>query len=614
MKIKNVILILLVFVIMVFLGSNKVGANSEPFHNFTGMYVITTEVQKGEKVYVEFYGMEDITSVKAYLMGDGDYLTVDVIDFKTNKPYFIMPEIAKEGQTYEIILIEINCEHGKIQYSTSQGSDVATNCFGRKYITVSNTKTNLALTNLSLGSHYDTIKKGENERIWLDVEIKGTGTVDLVTMIVTNKEQKDIKTLLPLNNDAGLQYIDFSNIGTQGTLIDGDYYISDVFINPNMEDYIWYSSDSQATNALPLEYNVEFKIANNEEENVENITILKNIKLLENIGKQNGKVYVDLEVDNFELNQVMLSFNDAKNNNNFVVYLEDVKNNSPYFVVPFTTELGSYELNYVILKDLNGNEKHYRKGKTISTIEHFDFDSVITIEGNDLEDIDILNLDNDKITMEIIQQIYRLDSNITIGVDASNNPIINKSLFEAIRGQNKILIIKYNDVEWIFNGTDISESKSLDVSVQITNDINDINEKVNDGIRIEFAENGKLPGKCLIRIYNSEVLNKTLNQQKSNVYYYNEDNGLFNEIALNINITDDGYYEFYISHNSSYIMTKEKISEEYVTAVKEEINKSNASDSSQLNKIDIKYIYILIAAFILVVITLVIVIIRLARK
>ena len=54
-----------------------------------------------------------------------------------------------------------------------------TNCFGKKYVkAVAPTQKNtLELTNLSLGSHYDTITKGKVEKLWLDVEIKGTGNV-----------------------------------------------------------------------------------------------------------------------------------------------------------------------------------------------------------------------------------------------------------------------------------------------------------------------------------------------------------------------------------------------------------------------------------------------------
>ena len=46
----------------------------------------------------------------------------------------------------------------------------------------------------------------------------------------------------------------------------------------------------------------------------------------------------------------------------------------------------------------------------MSSIEHFDFNSTIEIEENNLEDVDILNIDNDKISMDIIKKISEVES------------------------------------------------------------------------------------------------------------------------------------------------------------------------------------------------------------
>ena len=116
-------------------------------------------------------------------------------------------------------------------------------------------------------------------------------------------------------------------------LADGDYYISDLYTNPNKEDGVLYSKSNDRADALPLDFDVEFKISNKKEENEveENKTILKSIILKSEKAKQNDKVYVDIEVENFELKQAMLSFNDNTNNKNFVVYLKDIKDKPTIF-------------------------------------------------------------------------------------------------------------------------------------------------------------------------------------------------------------------------------------------------------------------------------------------
>ena len=599
---KKLIIMILIMVATLLISATMVKAETGAFHNFTGLYVKTTEAEKGEKVYVDLYCMDDVTSVRVFLMGNSQYLTADVYDIKTNNPYFIMPNDVVEGVQYEIKMIEVNCNDGSVSYATSQGGMNYTNCFGKKYVkaVASAQKNTLELTNLALGSHYDTITKGKNERLWLDLELKGTGDVSLVTIIVRNKNEYNSSALLNLEEENGLQYIDFSKVWNTSNLVDGDYYISSVYINPNREDYIVYSKGEVDGDIYQLNFDINFKIANEEtSDNASNTeknatTALKSISLASEKAKQNDKVYVNLKVEDFEAVQAMLSFTDTTNAKNFVVYLKDVKS-KPYFVIPFTTEAGNYELNYVVLKDKEGNKKEYRKGDTMSTIEHFDFDSVITVEENNLEDIDILNIDNDKITMEIIKKISDVESNIKIEVDASNNPIISQALFEAIKGQDKILVIKYNDVEWIFNGNDIKGAKSIDVSVQITDNVDELTG-ISNGIKIVFAENGTLPGKCLIRIANSNIMNSVLDSKNANVYYYNKEQKLYDEIGNNITMTNDGYYEFYIDHNSSYVMTTEKLPDTYIAnKISDTANiESNSSATVQNNKLSLNTILIII--------------------
>ena len=127
-RIIKILIIALIMMTSIFLFMpNKVNAEAEAFHNFTGLYIRSTEAGKGEKVYVDLYFMKDVTEVKAFLKAGDQYLTVEIQDIKTNDPYFVMPEEAKDDVNYEMTAIEVTCPDGKVTYGTTIGSANYTN-------------------------------------------------------------------------------------------------------------------------------------------------------------------------------------------------------------------------------------------------------------------------------------------------------------------------------------------------------------------------------------------------------------------------------------------------------------------------------------------------------
>ena len=216
--------------------------------------------------------------------------------------------------------------------------------------------------------------------------------------------------------------------------------------------------------------------------------------------------------------------------------------------------------------------------------------------------------------MEIIKKISEVESNIKIEVDASTNPIISQALFDAIKGQDKILVIKYNDIEWIFNGNDIKGAKSIDVSVQINDNVDELTG-LSTGINIIFADNGVLPGKCLIRIANSNIMNNILNSKDANVYYYYNDQKLYDEIGNDLKMTEDGYYEFYIDHNSSYVITTEKLADSYIANKISDTANLNNSTALEAQKAAVSTNQILaIATFVFAVLAFIVAMISLKKK
>ena len=144
----------------------------------------------------------------------------------------------------------------------------------------------------------------------------------------------------------------------------------------------------------------------------------------------------------------------------------------------------------------------------------------------------------------------------TVAVKQENN-IINKNKFEEIKGKDENIVIeKENGISIVFNGMDIiSEIKDIDTKVEIssTKDSNIVSDDIENGLVVTFANNGKLPGKALIKI--PTYLYKT-NNDKLYVYYVNNDE--LELVTNKVNIVNNSY-EFYIDHMSSYILTDKKI-------------------------------------------------------
>ncbi len=364
----------------------------------------------------------------------------------------------------------------------------------------------------------------------------------------------------------------------------GDYKITDVWINPSRKKeggegpYAWYGRKTTnnynygANNKVPngaFNYNITFTYKKNAQE-VKTID-LSSFNIKQTNAKLNEKVFVDYIIDR-PVREAMLIFDNIEGEESMIVTLTDT-NELPYFVVPFTTSAGTYKLDYLILKDNEDNETQYRSGDEYEGIKHFDFNCEITIE-DEFVGTDLLHLENDKITDTIIQKVKDLDENIMIELDANVDSFVSKSIFEAIQGQNKTLVIKYGDIQWVFNGRDIKEAKEIDARVYVYGTYNDelYGGAVKKGLTLEFANNGTLPGKCLIRVDNNSTVKQYLSNQKSYVYFYNPDTQKMEKVAMQVLLTNNAFYEFYISHNSLYVMTTEEVGDEFI---------SNSGDSKE---------------------------------
>ena len=143
------------------------------------------------------------------------------------------------------------------------------------------------------------------------------------------------------------------------------------------------------------------------------------------------------------------------------------------------------------------------------------------------------------------------------------------------------------------NAIFITRPPILDIKRGIHEDKSPL-EGVSKGYIMNFASNGYLPGKTLIRVKMNSITDENLSQKKYNAYYYNETSKTFDKVAVNKIVSDDGYFEFYINHNSSYVISENEVDSkwkikkagEYVSDKTEDLelnsNEEVAKDESNL--------------------------------
>ena len=328
--VKRVKIIVKIFILLILLCTVNVFADTVSDENVIKLKSISLisdndTITIGENLTnifnVELDGNNFVTMYARNVKDDNQLIHITLINGGVMHVRDMLTTVPLTNGVYYISDVFINPgESNYVRYSKDLSIDGALPLDVDLKFNLIGEKPLLELTNLSMASHYDTITKGENERLWLDVEIKGDGDVELVTMIVRNIEDYNMRALLSLQEDTMLN---FADMGTQTELVDGIYYISDLYINPHREDYIHYSRDEDE-DARPLEFYVEFKIANNE-----NVTEEDNNGIDENDTENMVNNEVNNEINNEVNNEVENNIENTVDNVEDNIDVNDVeKNNS----------------------------------------------------------------------------------------------------------------------------------------------------------------------------------------------------------------------------------------------------------------------------------------------
>ena len=232
---------------------------------------------------------------------------------------------------------------------------------------------------------------------------------------------------------------------------------------------------------------------------------------------------------------------------------------------------GKYYLQYLILTDKSQNSIQYT---TSHYPDNLSGGYTGVLKGKEkIEDYYFevkKEFDNDEVTSttseNLLEIINRAQDNAIIMINAKNNSIVKSEVFEAIKNTNKTIYIESNGYQWVFNGKDIKNPKTIDTHVytELLAD-NNIDNQDQGYVAIVFAENGVLPGKATIRIKADYTFRFIEGYEKLKLYFYNSSEDKYKPLGDSISLSNDGFYEFEIEHNSRYVMTDKDIKVELLT-------------------------------------------------
>lgn len=286
---------------------------------------------------------------------------------------------------------------------------------------------------------------------------------------------------------------------------------------------------------------------------------LTSISLGSTSAKVSDKVYLNVQTSE-KLNSLKLVFT-STDGKTFTVYAKDLST-KPYIEIPSSTVGGTYSLTSAIIATSKSSSAYSKNGG--NDTEKFDFNSTIEISDG-TETTFIYN--NEDINSDVLTKLYNAPSGSEITINADSNTLINEELFNAIKGKNKKLVINYKDNQIVFNGRDIDDSKTIDISMTVdsVSSNENISKLVSNGVVVNFPDNGNLPGKALIRVKATDEVEKILNNNVF-VYVYNESTNDFCVVDTSVKKSSDGYYEFTITHNSDYLIVNEKLDSKLVVS------------------------------------------------
>ena len=424
--------------------------------------------------------------------------------------------------------------------------------------------------------------------------------------------------------------------GPRTTLPEGKYYLKQISLykvnsgsryatyrkNYERENLGGYFNDYGYEYPLPFDMVINLKRSDTLVENQHDVAMLE-LKLQKDTATIGAKVPLTFEAfaNKKVVKSVHINFYDVNTNAMFSSYLKSLDKNS-YFTIPSIAKEGTYKIESVVfvIENLDGETDTIVFKNTVENENRKDVfaQELKVIKENSKNVLYFATEDLDEIAYETIKNSQE---NSIIIVDAEYQTVIPAELFDVIKETQRQLIVNYKDNEWIINGIDVEESKSIDVSMKFYSlEDSDISSEIKNAlgdkaILVEFPENGQLPGMALVRLKDDEI-SELLKKDRFFVYYVDEENNKLNKVALELQKSYDGYIEFYINHNSKYVISLTEVEDDSILGEDDSVLSNNTilvkeNDTQDSNTL-LLYVAIGVGAFIILL--LIIIIIMMGKK
>ena len=536
---------------------NSNESNNQGYH---GYFIIPDTFEEDDYTY---YGLNIIVNKKNSLNVDDDQITTidstcgkfifNSNDLEENKEFHPI-ELSFGAQTKTIKVVSKRPEERNLIKDLALYTQTGVYYIGDK-ITF-NVSTTEEITSLTVGFKSKEFVEGNNY---------GYFSVDLIPDEPHNGSYRSFSGYIPKTRSGYYGTVDTPK--TEMIVHPGNYELSSFTLVDTDGKKLMYTTDKEIVykgDYLYYEPKPGFVLKQPTADELNDVSLVFDKVQIKNTTTGIGSaVSVNLSysynASNKKVKSMYFVFHGEKNDKMvFTAYLKNL-DKDPIFIVPSSAALDTYLLNSigVNLEAKDGtNNTIIINGETESGKYSDIFKQKLTI--NKEPSYDYHYFSADELNSDVYKKIK--DSEETsIVINADNYTIIPEQLFDLIKDTNKQLVIKYNGNEWVFKGTDIVNTKNLDVAMKIydinKSDLSDsLKKSITDGsIVVEFKNNGELPEKTLIRLKDTEVVNK-LKSDKVYIYYADVENDKLKKVAVEVEKTEDGYIEFYISHNYNYFI------------------------------------------------------------
>ncbi|MBR2619578.1 MAG: fibronectin type III domain-containing protein, partial [Firmicutes bacterium] len=150
---------------------------------------------------------------------------------------------------------------------------------------------------------------------------------------------------------------------------------------------------------------------------------------------------------------------------------------------------------------------------------------------------------------------------VALNLNDKSKGIISKEILNAIAGKDKTVVVYVNSnrsLQWVFYGKDIQQPvKALDLNVTLKGIDGEKYGTKGTVIRLDFANNGNLPGKAHFRLKSGYI--KSIYKLSDNLHiYYQGNKGLVTKESSDCKVVKNGNdYWCYLDlkHNSTFILS-----------------------------------------------------------